>query len=393
MPATSAMKPADPSGAPRFTPAQAFCFAHPTRPAPCALIGTACRSAAHACRSVAGGIATLLLAGCGGDSLTPVLDCESGFGIEVDCRFQNPEDLALAPDGRIIVSQFGGMDGTPGNLVLYEPRKRTLTPLFPGPAVGIEPEWGDPGCTFPESFSPHGIDLETRLDGRHQLAVVNHAGRESVEMFQVGNDGVLTWRGCVEAPEGGLLNDVVLLRDGSFWVTRMFDQGSDTWAFLRAQFGFDTGWAYVWSRLEGFSKLPASDAPFPNGIEKSDDERHAYLNTFRGARKIDVATGLVVAERNMKPLDNSYWSEDGRLLVAAHTGSAAQMLACTSLSEGACGMPFEIVALDPVDLSEQVIIAHEGAPMGGATVALQNDGVYYLGTFVGDRVGVVDLSP
>ena len=95
----------------------------------------------------------------------------------------------------------------------------------------------------------------------------------------------------------------------------------------------------------------------------------------------------------MKPLDNSYWSEDGRLLVASHTGSLAQMLACSSIPEGACGMPFEIVALDPGDLSEQVMIAHEGAPLGGATVALQHNGVYYLGSFAGDRLGVVDLSP
>ena len=344
-------------------------------------------------RTFAGGIATVLLAGCGGDSLTPILGCDNGFGIEVDCRFQNPEDLALAPDGRIIVSQFGGMDGAPGDLVLYEPRTRSLTPLFPDPSVGIEPGWGDPSCTFPESFSPHGIDMETRSDGRHQLAVVNHAGRESVELFQVAEDGALTWRGCAEAPEGGLLNDVVLLRDGSFWVTRMFDQGGDTWAFLRARFGFDTGWVYAWSQTAGFSKLLGSDAPFPNGIEKSDDERYAYLNTFNGARKIETATRTTVAERAMDPLDNSYWSEDGRLLVASHTGSTTQMMACLSVSEGACGMPFEIVALDPEDLSEQVIIAHEGAPMGGATVALQHDGVYYLGTFAGDRLGLVDLSP
>ncbi len=55
-------------------------------------------------------------------------------------------------------------------------------------------------------------------------------------------------------------------------------------------------------------------------------------------------------------------------------------------------MPFEIVALDPGDLSEQVMIAHEGAPLGGA-VALRHNGVYYLGSFAGDRLGVVDLSP
>ena len=343
-------------------------------------------------RCLAGGVAALLLAGCGGDSLTPILGCENGFGIDVDCRFQNPEDMALAPDGRIIVSQFGGMVGSGGSLVLYEPQTRSLTTLFPGPSVRMEPEWGDPSCAFPESFSPHGIDLQTRSDGRHQLAVVNHAGRESVELFQVAADGTLTWRGCAEAPEGGYLNDVVVLRDGGFWVTRMFDRGSDTWAFLRAQLGFDTGWAYVWSQASGFSRLPGSDAPFPNGIEKSDDERYAYLNTFNGARKIYIATGTIAAERTMKPLDNSSWSEDGRLLVASHTGSIAQMLACSSVPEGACGMPFEIVALDPEDLSEQVIIAHEGAPMGGVTVALRRDGVYYLGTFAGDRIGIVDLT-
>ena len=344
------------------------------------------------CRGLAGGFAAILLAGCGGDSLTPVRGCEAGFGIEVVCGFLNPEDLALAPDGRIIVSEFGSMDGSPGKLMLYEPRTRSLTTLFPGSSARIEAEWGDPHCAFSEAFSPHGIDLQRRSDGRHQLAVVNHAGRESVELFEVAGDGYLTWRGCAEAPAGGYLNDVVVLRDGGFWVTRTFDRGSVAWAFLKSQFGFDTGWAYAWSRTAGFSKLPSSDAAFPNGIEKSDDERYAYLNTFKGARKIAVATGTIAAERAMHPLDNSSWSEDGRLLVASHTGSLAQMLACRSVPAGACGMPFEIVALDPEDLSEQVVIAHEGAPMGGATVALQHEGVYYLGTFAGDRLGIVDLS-
>ncbi len=376
---------------PSFTPAQARRSA---RPGPRTLIGTARRSTARARkRYPAASLAAILLTGCGGDSLTPVLDCEAGFGIDVVCGFQNPEDLALAADGRIIVSQFGGMDGTPGSLVLYEPQTRSMTTLFPGSSARIEPEWGDPDCPFPDAFSPHGIDLQQRSDGRRQLAVVNHADRESVEFFEVAADGVLIWRGCAEAPAGGYLNDVVVLRDGSFWVTRMFDQGSDTWAFLRAQFGFDTGWAYAWSRTAGFGKLPGSDAPFPNGIEKSDDERYAYLNTFNGVRKIEVATGTIAVERTMDSVDNSYWSEDGRLLVASHTGSVAELLACLSVPEGACGMPFEIVALDPLDLSEQVIIAHEGAPMGGATVALQHDGVYYLGTFAGDRLGIVDLSP
>ena len=138
--------------------------------------------------------ALTLGAGCSSD-LSPILGCEPGFGIDVDCQFQNPEDLALAPDGRILVSQFGDMEGArPGSLAAYDPASRTLTPLFPSNGNNADPaagEWGDPACAAPDasSFSPHGIDVETRVDGRHALAVVNHGGRESVELFELFEDG------------------------------------------------------------------------------------------------------------------------------------------------------------------------------------------------------------
>ena len=345
----------------------------------------------------------ILLSGC--SDLTPVIGCESGAGIRVDCQFQNPEDLALAPDGRILASQFGGLEGEgPGSLALYDPATRTLTPAFP-PAVPAEAHaaaadadaaWGDANCPFPDAavFSPHGIDIEMRADGRRQLAVVNHGGRESVELFEVADDAALTWRGCVLAPEDALLNDVVLLRDGSFWVTHMFPRASGAFSLLKATlFGANTGWVYAWSRGAGFGKLPGTDAPVPNGIEKSADERYVYLNTSSalGIRKIDVATGEVVAAREVPWLDNSTWGEDGRLLVASLPGGLFEMMACFRLEAGACGMPFEIVALHPDDLSEQVLIAHQGPPMGGVTVALQREGVFWLGTFAGDRIGMVDL--
>ena len=345
------------------------------------------------------GIGLLLGAGCSSD-LSPVTGCEPGFGIDVDCQFQNPEDLALAPDGRILVSQFGDMEGArPGSLAAYDPAARTLAVLFPSPDSAPDAaasEWGDPACPPPDGdrFSPHGVDIETRADGRHALAVINHGGRESVELFEMFEDGGLAWRGCAIAPEEGFFNDVVLLRDGSFWATQMFPAGGMPFSLVKALLGSDTGWIYAWSPADGFAKIPGTDAPMPNGIEKSEDERYAYLNVYGsgGVRKIDVATGETVARADLDPVDNSTWGEDGRLLVAAHTGGLGEMMACQGLEEGSCGMPFEIVALDPDDLSQQVLIAHGGAPMGGVTVALQRDGVFYLGTFVGDRIGIVDLS-
>ena len=54
-------------------------------------------------------------------------------------------------------------------------------------------------------------------------------------------------------------------------------------------------------------------------------------------------------------------------------------------------MPFAIFSLDPEDLSGDVLIAHQGGPMGGVTVALERRGVLFLGTFAGDRIGIVDF--
>ena len=349
-----------------------------------------------ACSILAASAALGLLAGCGSD-LTPVLGCEDGAGIRVDCRFQNPEDLALAPDGRVIVSQFGGLTGErPGNLAFYEPETHSLEVAFPAVSAAGElgAEWGEADCPTPDpaAFSPHGIDLEQRDDGRWQLAVVNHGGRESVELLELLADGALAWRGCVLAPEEAFFNDLVLLRGGGFWATHMFPKGSGLWSFIKSGFGVNTGWVYAWSPVSGFSKLPGSDAPFPNGIEKSLDERFAYVNSYsaQGLRKIEAATGVVAAARELTRLDNSTWAEDGRLLVASHPGGFTESAPCQSLAQGACGMPFAIFSLDPEDLSGDVLLAHQGTPMGGVTVALERRGVLFLGAFAGDRIGIVD---
>jgi sugar lactone lactonase YvrE len=354
-------------------------------------------SASAGAREPRAGIVALGLAAalaCGGSQLTPVEGCEAAHGIEVDCQFQNPEDLVPSPDGRILVSQYGDMaSGAPGSLAIYDPERRQLERLFPEDATALEPGWGDAACPPPDParFSPHGIDIERRRDGRHQLAVVNHGGRESVELFEVSDAGGLVWRGCVLGPEGAFFNDVVVLVDGGFWVTHMFPHGSGFLPLVKSRLGLDTGWVYAWAPGAGFSKLPGTHAPFPNGLEKSPDERFAYVNTYSttGVLKVDVTSGEVVARRAIDNLDNSSWGADGRLLVASHRGGLSEMLACQRLARGACGMPFAILALDPDDLAPEERLAHQGAPMGGATVALEHRGALYLGSFAGDRIAIV----
>ena len=44
--------------------------------------------------------------------------------------------------------------------------------------------WGTPDCPGEpdKAFAPHGIHLSRRGDGRLQLLVVNHGGREAIEV-------------------------------------------------------------------------------------------------------------------------------------------------------------------------------------------------------------------
>ena len=339
-------------------------------------------------------LALLVSAGCSPDQ-PPIDTCEPGDGLIPDCRYRNPEDLVPAPgDREIIVSQFGGMAGeADGSLVALRPADGRIRTLYPGPETSPARQdgWGDPACPPPAAFSPHGIDIERLDDGRHALYVVNHGGRESVEMFEVtpGSDVSLTWRGCVEAPEDGYFNDLVVLEDGGFWVSHMYPRDANLlWTVLRMQVtGHAPGLVYRWQPDGGFEPIAGTAARFANGVEKSADERYLYLNSYLGSRvlKVDVARGEVVASAEVSSPDNLAW-DDGTLLAASHLASLADSMSCQALESGSCGFRFQIVAIDPEDMSTRVILDHAGPPMGGATVALPFDGALYLGTFAGDRI-------
>ena len=333
-----------------------------------------------------------LIAACGGPSPTPIVSCEPVGDMRPDCRFQNPEDLALLPDGEtLIVSQFGAMDGSaPGSLVSYSLADEQITPLFP-PAEGDDRSWGTPSCEPPdaERFSPHGIDLQRREDGRLALLVVNHGGRESIEFFEVATgEPALTWRGCVEAPEGSWLNDVVGAQDGGFWTTHMMPKDASTWATISALFGADTGLVYRWTPGADLTAVAGSEGPLPNGIERSEDERFLFINMYMAGevRKFATDEGRVVATTEAAGPDNVTWSKDGYLLVASHTDSLGELTACQELTEGACGYEFEIVRIDPEDMSRITMLKHRGAPLGGVTVAVDAGETLVFGTFAGDRI-------
>lgn len=334
------------------------------------------------------------LAACG--SVDPITSCEPVGNAAPLCGFQNPEDLALVPDRtHVIVSEYGDAGRIAGRLSLLDLATGEHTTLFAGGEPGGSGPWGAPDCGPPSTeFSPHGIHLSHRTDGALQLLVVQHGGRESVEMFEVtpkGGSWELAWRGCAVAPDGGL-NDVVALPEGGFLVTRFGP--STPLAFTLAAveatlFGGDTGWVYAWSRDEGFSEVPGTRAAGPNGIELSADGAKIFLNTTLASEvlRIDRRSGAIEARAAVPQPDNLTWANDGRLRVASLRGRMRELLACNGLEHGSCAMPFAIVALDPVTMqTETVYEGGPGTPSGAGTVGLEIDGGLLVGTFAGDRI-------
>ncbi len=130
--------------------------------------------------------AAFVLAGCGpsspaeqqtaegsmpGSSAAPgEIACDELAGISSFCGFKNPEDLAVIPGGDfLLVSEMGAfMSDLPNTLSMLDIAQGERLPI----AINwepTEPRWGDVTCQPPEvaKFSPHGIDLITRADGRH----------------------------------------------------------------------------------------------------------------------------------------------------------------------------------------------------------------------------------
>ncbi|HTU62431.1 MAG TPA: hypothetical protein VMF89_28420, partial [Polyangiales bacterium] len=284
-------------------------------------------------------VCVLSLLGCGAPQ--PITSCESIGAATPLCGFQNPEDLALLPGGRhVLVSEYGDSGQRAGRISLLDLDSNEHTSLFAGAEPAAPGPWGAPDCAGPPSkaFSPHGIHLSQRADGVLQLLVVNHGGRESVEMFEVTRAEErwqLAWRGCAETPED-LLNDVVALPEGGFLATRFAPKSTLALLFSMSKsmlFGSATGWVYAWSRERGFSEVPGTRTAGSNGVELSADGEKIFLNLTLASEvlRIDRRSGAIEARASVPLPDNSTWTNDGRLLVASLRGPQRDLFSCSGI--------------------------------------------------------------
>ena len=337
--------------------------------------------------------------------------CESDETFTVYCNYQNPEDLAVLPDGRhILVSEFGAIvplspTNVQGNLSLLDTTDGSKKNLEIEMSDNV---WGDPECQRNSMvLSPHGIDINERLDGSYQLAIVNHMPTETIELFELRaiNDAwSLTWRGCVNAPVHGYFNDVALSSNGSFYVSQMYDKNISL--FMLAVLDNtkeDTGYVYHWRRQNGFERLVNTDGAFPNGVELSDDENNLFINYAFGNKtsKYNLMSNSIEASFSMNGIPDNITVDGEYIWVGAQDHSGLDSLIyCGVFAKDVfedpminqCPLPFAAYQLRQSDLSLVNSYKYSNTVMGTATVALSLNGQLYIGTYHGDRIASVELS-
>jgi hypothetical protein len=328
------------------------------------------------------------------DITSDYLSCSPRDGMTPYCGFTNPEDMVIIADGtKLLVSEMGVfMQDTPGSLSLLDLASGQKQPIKMIWAREGE-FWGDNLCPQPQIslFSPHGIDLMTRTDGKEQLLVVNHGGREAVEFFelsQLNNEWQLHWKGCAVPPDDPFINDVAGLNDGGFVVTHMWDKNQAYFMLvLKYLVGINTGWVWEWQTQTGFQKLAGSSGSAPNGIVVSEDNSKIYVNLYGNNKtiKLDRLTGLLEGEFKIRQPDNITLDADDNLWIASHKHTPLPQ-DCTKVVEGPCLLPFEIVKADAKSMQTEVILSHQGAPTGYSTVALKVGNNIYMGSAHSDRI-------
>lgn len=320
--------------------------------------------------------------------------CPADGPIAYLCGARNVEDMEQIPGRPILVGASYGLPPGSPSLILIDTEHRTVASLPMEFPAKPEPPYGAcPGPLSAAVLSPHGLALRIGADGRHQLYVVNHGGRESIEVFALDartSDIRARWLGCVVLPEGASGNAVAPLDDGGFVATKFYDTREGT---QRAQFlaGKRTSLIYRWSSGKGLSIIPGGEMIGDNGMLVSKDGGSLYVTSWIEKRiiRLPLQGGTPSASTSVDFMpDNLRWAPDGSILAAGQATDIKLIAAC---KHARCPADWAVARLDPQTMAVSYLFWEKGtAAFGGATTAVQMGGKLWMGTFSGDRLAIAD---
>ena len=312
--------------------------------------------------------------------------CTADGKIGFICGLNDVEDLVLVPGTRWIIGssyQLGAAAPKSGGLYAIDTKAKTAktAAMTLGPA-----DKAYAGCAPPTlaGLNTHGLDLRPGSGGQHTLYVLNHGGRESIEIFRVDAKGAepkLTWTGCVVLPDGVNGNSVAALPKGAFAVTK-FQDSADKQGIVHILNGDVTGAVLIWTPGAGFSELKGARLAGNNGMIASPDGKYLFVNAYGGKAiwrfAVDGSEPAKSAPMAFRP-DNLRWAPDGKILA---TGQFIEPATLRTPLHG-----WAVVRLDPKTMATTPVLQQPGRPsFDDGTVALQVGDTLWVGTFRGDRI-------
>ncbi len=349
-------------------------------------------------------VAALLLVWAATSHAQAPADCAAGNELEYVCGPQKPEDVIAVPGSKWLIAS-GFMPGA--GLKLVDTSTRTYSFWYRGDKTQIRADRrafaNCPGPVDPALFNARGLSLRRLSADRSRLLVVNHGGRESIEIFDLhlGKGAPrLTWRGCLLMPPGQVGNSVASFADGTILVTVLTRPGTTIADFVQ---GRVTGGVWQWRPGDAaFTLLPGTELPGNNGLETDPDQRRFYVVAFGWHAVVvfdrnDTRIPLARIEAPGFMPDNIHWS-GGRLLLA---GMRLDEPACGGLRQVVNGIADPMLChrgwvVGEVDLQRQnITFVAEGASetaFNGLSSAMIVKDELWLGSYQSDRLAVRRLG-
>src|SRR5665213_1385940 len=304
--------------------------------------------------------------------------CAPQGNLHFVCNLISVEDFVPINGGHWLVG--GSYIEKSVGLYLINTRTKTARPVSLSLSEKPDPMYA--GCAAPdlENLQTHGLDVQT-AKGNPTVYVINHGGRESVEIFRLQPTAATAeWIGCALPPEGVSGNAIAALANGEFILTKFMDT-RDKQGFQHILSGQVTGAVYRWTPGRGFNEVPGTQLSGDNGLLASADGRWLYVNAY-GSREVYRLPMSGNGQRSVAKVDfcpdNLRWAPDGSILV---TG---QFITAQTLN-GLHG--WATVRLDPTTMATTAVVKEAGLKdFDDATSAVQVGQTLWFGTFRGDRV-------
>jgi hypothetical protein len=310
-------------------------------------------------------------------------NCAPKGGMSFVCGVVNVEDFLPVENGRWLIA--GSLQPASAGLYLIDTAAKTFKAVALSVAAKPDPRYP---CAAPDlkGLATHGLDVIPGHGGMATVYAINHAGRDSVEVFHLdAAKGAAEWVGCVVMPSGANPNSVAAVPGGGFVVTKFLDN-ADKEAFPHILAGQVNGVVYLWTPGKGFSEVPGTQLSGDNGIVVSPDSKWLFVNAY-GTHEIYRVPlpghGNDKGERSSVKVDfnpdNLRWAPGGKIFVTGQFIVDAQHIYEP--------LGWATVLLDPRTMKTTPVVKEPGfKEFSGATSAVQVGSTLWFGTFRGDRV-------